>query len=898
MPLIFENAQRLFRAGHYLDVVEQSDCSPRELDSLSPEHRGLIAYAMFQAGRIDKALEIANRERDRATGILRSRLELITGLVLRHKAQIEKALHHFNCACQLAREHRDTVEIAWTSLYRFRLLAQLRPADELAPLLAELRRSVALAGDAHAAAHMHNAVALMETLNGRPQEARRHLEISQSLIRSFPNAGLEQVNHISSFYVDFVECRYQSAIDSLSAARRLSSVTGTRESGVIDCNEGHLMMVLGRFQAAEALFRRVVQNDDGLNRFGALEGLARLYLFTEELPKCSEMLDAHETFLLHDRNLARALSGRWTAATRVRLLLKQAQFQEAADAANASLEAAKGLTDQILINELTCLLSEALIGLDRESEAAAHLMRLTADDPDGPGGRDATYYRALSRAVSRTDANLALELAQTARRIYHHQGNRSGEADIAPVIQALSKRPVTDIDVPALLLSAVASSLGNAESPRLVADNLVTLARLAGCSPRTELFETTSNRNIELKKGRTALRLGAADGKDVGVIFEEPRSPRELSVLGDVLKIGSAALSIQTFRRERREKAAVWPAEPVEANSGALFLAEEMQALLATARRVATTTVPVLITGETGTGKEVLARAIHAASTRAKATFLPFNCTSTPRDMLDSQLFGHRRGAFTGALEHFQGVIRGAAGGTLFLDEIGDMGLDVQPKLLRFLESSEVHPVGETQPVRVDVRIIAATNANLDALVADGRFREDLFYRLNIVRLHIPPLRERRTEIPPFANHYLQKYSAEYGKGHLRLAEETMEYLVLYAWPGNVRQLANEMRRMAALCENGAVVMPEHLSTAIASSRRTIPASERTLEATEVVVRLDQPLAAASEHLERTMLQYWLKQCGGRMEETAAKLGLSRKGLYLKRQRFGIEPPESATVGA
>ena len=452
--------------------------------------------------------------------------------------------------------------------------------------------------------------------------------------------------------------------------------------------------------------------------------------------------------------------------------------------------------------------------------------------------------------------------------------------------------------MPALLLSAVASSLGNAESPRLVADNLVTLARLAGCSPRTELFETTSNRNIELKKGRTALRLGAADGKDVGVIFEEPRSPRELSVLGDVLKIGSAALSIQTFRRERREKAAVWPAEPVEANSGALFLAEEMQALLATARRVATTTVPVLITGETGTGKEVLARAIHAASTRAKATFLPFNCTSTPRDMLDSQLFGHRRGAFTGALEHFQGVIRGAAGGTLFLDEIGDMGLDVQPKLLRFLESSEVHPVGETQPVRADVRIIAATNANLDALVADGRFREDLFYRLNIVRLHIPPLRERRTEIPPFANHYLQKYSAEYGKGHLRLAEETMEYLVLYAWPGNVRQLANEMRRMAALCENGAVVMPEHLSTAIASSRRTIPASERTLEATEVVVRLDQPLAAASEHLERTMLQYWLKQCGGRMEETAAKLGLSRKGLYLKRQRFGIEPPESATVGA
>ena len=322
-----------------------------------------------------------------------------------------------------------------------------------------------------------------------------------------------------------------------------------------------------------------------------------------------------------------------------------------------------------------------------------------------------------------------------------------------------------------------------------------------------------------------------------------------------------------------------------------------MQTLLATAQRVATTNVPVLITGETGTGKEVLARAIHAFSNRSKATFLPFNCTSTPRDMLDSQLFGHRRGSFTGAIENFQGVIRGAAGGTLFLDEIGDMGLDVQPKLLRFLESNEVHPIGETQPVRVDVRVIAATNANLEALVADGRFREDLFYRLNIVHLPIPPLRERRIEIPALANYYLDKYALEYGKGNLRLAEETMEYLVLYRWPGNVRQLANETRRMAALCEAGAVVMPEHLSSPIAASRRTIPPSERTLDATEMVVRLDQPMAAATEHLQRAMMQYALKQCGGRMEETAAKLGLSRKGLYLKRQRFGIEPPESATVG-
>jgi DNA-binding NtrC family response regulator len=190
--------------------------------------------------------------------------------------------------------------------------------------------------------------------------------------------------------------------------------------------------------------------------------------------------------------------------------------------------------------------------------------------------------------------------------------------------------------------------------------------------------------------------------------------------------------------------------------------------------------------------------------------------------------------------------------------------------------------------------VIAATNADLDNLVRDGRFREDLFYRLSIVRLHVPPLRERRVEIPSLANHYLRKHAGEYRKGDLRLSEDTMEYLMLYKWPGNVRQLANEMRRLAALADTSAVLMPEHLTPEITASRRTVPASERTLDPTEVVVRLDQPMAAAVHHLEQVMVQYAMKKCDGRIEDTAKMLGLSRKGLYLKRQRFGIEPPEPA----
>jgi hydrogenase-4 transcriptional activator len=237
--------------------------------------------------------------------------------------------------------------------------------------------------------------------------------------------------------------------------------------------------------------------------------------------------------------------------------------------------------------------------------------------------------------------------------------------------------------------------------------------------------------------------------------------------------------------------------------------------------------------------------------------------------------------------------VRAAAGGTLFLDEIGEAPLDVQPKLLRFIESGEIHPVGEPHPAKADVRVIAATNLDLDAAVASGRFREDLFYRLNIVRLHLPPLRERRVEIPVFAQHYLRKHARDLNKGDLRLAEETVEYLLLYNWPGNVRQLANEMRRLAALAETDAVLMPEHLSAEIVAARRTIPASERTLDSHELVVRLDQPLAAATEHLERAMIPFALARCAGRVEDAARHLGLSRKGLYLKRLRLGLESPDS-----
>ena len=340
---------------------------------------------------------------------------------------------------------------------------------------------------------------------------------------------------------------------------------------------------------------------------------------------------------------------------------------------------------------------------------------------------------------------------------------------------------------------------------------------------------------------------------------------------------------------------ALWPMDPMDDATHGVFASEAMLELVKTIRRVAQTPVTILLTGETGTGRTSLRDMIHEYSPRANKMFVPFNCTAVPREMLDSQLFGHRRGAFTGAQEQSPGVIRGAVGGTLFLDEIGEIGVEAQVKLLRFLESTEVHPIGESHPVKVDVRVVAATNRDLDALVRDGLFREDLFYRLNVIRLRVPPLRERREEIPAIVDHYLTRLGHEFKKGPLSASAEAMEYLLLYSWPGNVRQLANELRRAAALADTDAVIMPEHLSAQITASRRTVPASEREILPTEVVVRIDQPLAPATEHLERTMIQHAMTLAHGHMDQAAQLLGISRKGLYLKRQRLGLEP---ATPGA
>ena len=247
---------------------------------------------------------------------------------------------------------------------------------------------------------------------------------------------------------------------------------------------------------------------------------------------------------------------------------------------------------------------------------------------------------------------------------------------------------------------------------------------------------------------------------------------------------------------------------------------------------------------------------------------------------------GHRH-------ENSPGIIRAANGGSILLDEIGELDLTVQPKLLRFLECGEIQPIGESRPVKVDVRVIGATNVDIDQLVSEGRFREDLYYRLNVIHLTVPPLRERREEIAPLVHYFLRKYCHEFQRPRLRLTDSALRCMLQFEWPGNVRQLSNEIRRIVALSDPGGIVTPDKLDPAISAADH-IAAPEnkpRVREDPYMTVVADQPLASAIRELERTMIVRALKAADGRMTAAARLLGVSRKGLFLKRRRLHIDEP-------
>jgi two-component system nitrogen regulation response regulator GlnG len=378
-----------------------------------------------------------------------------------------------------------------------------------------------------------------------------------------------------------------------------------------------------------------------------------------------------------------------------------------------------------------------------------------------------------------------------------------------------------------------------------------------------------------------AMKRGALD------YLVKPFAMAEVNAL--VEKARRARALEREVRTLRREVAAGGGSERLVGRSPAML------EIFKTVGKVAASNVPVLVTGESGTGKELVARAIHNASPRAGGPFVAVNSAAIPRELLESELFGHERGAFTGALQSRSGRFRDASGGTLFLDEIGDMPMELQAKLLRVLQSGEVTAVGARNAERVDVRILAATNRGPEQAVADGRMREDLLYRLRVVPIHIPPLRERPEDVPALAEHFVQRYAQELAGGPRYLTEAGVEFLRSQAWPGNVRELENAIKR-ALVLSSGEVLSPEDFAF-LREPGAAAQASELESAVAREVAELLRETGAADLHprilerVERPLLEAVLRETDGNQIRAAALLGINRNTLRKKIAELGIRLP-------
>jgi DNA-binding NtrC family response regulator len=328
-------------------------------------------------------------------------------------------------------------------------------------------------------------------------------------------------------------------------------------------------------------------------------------------------------------------------------------------------------------------------------------------------------------------------------------------------------------------------------------------------------------------------------------------------------------------RKQANEEASVLrrAIETISGNATPVFQSGSMRDVVRTIERIAPKDVTVLITGESGTGKEVIADLTHALSTRSKNQIIKINCAALPRELIESELFGSVKGAFTGAHSDREGLFRQAEGGTLFLDEISEMPIDTQSKLLRVLQDQEVRPVGGKTSYKTNCRIIAATNRNPQEAIQDGKLREDLYYRISAISVHLPPLRERREDILPLANAFLRRFSAQANRVIRGFTQAAIERLTSFDWPGNVRQLQNEVQRAVLLSEN------EDVDSTDLSITNMRPAGEGTGDTNFTLL----------EGVERNAIVQMLKETGGNKLETAKRLGIGRQTLYNKIKAYGIE---------
>ena len=437
-------------------------------------------------------------------------------------------------------------------------------------------------------------------------------------------------------------------------------------------------------------------------------------------------------------------------------------------------------------------------------------------------------------------------------------------------------------------------------------DGTTVLAELNGKASIPPIIVLTANGSIDSAIG--AMRAGAVD------FVVKPASPERLEVsMRSALKI--EALSGEITRIKKR-------AEGTLTFADLIIRGEAMNRVIALGKRAAASNIPVLIEGESGVGKELIARAIQGESERRSKPFVTVNCGAIPENLVESILFGHEKGSFTGATDRRIGKFQEADGGTLFLDEVGELPLEAQVKLLRALQDGEIDPVGAKRPVKVNFRLVSATNRDMIQLVKEGKFREDLYYRLNVFPIWVPPLRDRLGDVPELAQHFVARFAAEEGKRVAGIGENAMRMLSAYSWPGNVRQLENAMFRAVVLADGPELAVaefpqiaaqvdgfvaeippaPTALQKAPAYTGPALLGAEDTVPRTIEIKETGQPSALgipavddAGEvrplnEIEADMIRLALGRYRGHMTEVAKRLGIGRSTLYRKMQEYGLEP--------
>jgi DNA-binding NtrC family response regulator/tetratricopeptide (TPR) repeat protein len=771
-----------------------------------------------------------------------------------------------------------------------------------------LRQIATSLGDAVSIGSLHLEVARLEGIRGHYINARRHLEVARHLLsrsdRAVPKSMVELVDASLEIYSGNLGRATRSAKAGVEQAKNAGLCMPLAGSYT---NLGLLLLFSGNPAGAKECLNRALALCDGLIqvRLSVVDSLAQVALFEGDLSQSQILLRQCDDSIKALRIPAQSWNQLVIDTTRCayfEALRDWPQVVAIADAADPELARRQF---KAVRTTLLCAKARALARLGKHPLADATLATAVRTCPRGAVDPlivlEASKALCFSLRGDTSKGTVHYDRALAACRAIGHRYHESWiERDRKDVTRATREtvaveRRDRDLTETALLVNDVATILGAGHSIDLLAHRIAAILQGTSMSPRVDVrsesgceYRPVPSSAWSLEpNGGFHIKLRGSDRR-VSIHVRDAHSIEEITLLKGLADLTQAAVNRIADTDTEDDEQNLWPRSLVPDGDDTIFRSPRMVELLRIAMRLATTNLPILITGETGTGKEVIARLIHQHSQLKRGPFVPFNCSAMPRDLVESQLFGHRRGAFTGAMDSFPGVIRAAERGTLFLDELADLDPATQPKLLRFLESGEVHPVGDIRPQRVSVRVIAATNADLDELVEQGRFRRDLFYRVGVARLVLPPLRERKDEIPALASLFLDRYSRECERTGVRLGDDFLAALLLFDWPGNIRQLANEIRRVVALAADGQRLGAADLTPEIAEVWNQRPTAAVGIPEPGVRIRLDQPLAQALGELEKRFIEHAMESSGGRVADAAQLLGISRKGLFLKRRRQGL----------